>query len=150
MNEPEIKYFEDEKVVITNTRAILKGKTFEMANITSVSIVEKDRRRARWIILILLGLAIILFFVVFSMSNPYISFVDDVSNAVMWFFWNFLCCSPGILLAIVGGVMVFREKTKYIVKICLADRRINSISSSDFVYIQKIVSAINQAIAERG
>ncbi len=141
MNEPEIKYFEDEKVVITNTRAILKGKTFEMAIITSVSIVEKDRRRARWIILILLGLAMNVFVLSISISNLREMSILGNLQAL------FLCSLPGILFVILGVVITVKAKPKYIVKISITGRRVNGLSSPNLDYVQKIVADMNQAIA---
>lgn len=47
----------DNAVRITNTRAILGGKTYAMSNITSVSIVQKKINIVLVVILVLVGLS---------------------------------------------------------------------------------------------
>jgi hypothetical protein len=67
VNAPEKVYFKDSEVAITNTKAMMRGKTFAMANITSVLMIEKSPDRTLWFILALFGLAVAGFGVVISL-----------------------------------------------------------------------------------
>ena len=130
MNAPETKYLEDGNVIVTNARAVLKGKTFAMVNITSVSMGEVPPNRMIWIILALVGVAI----AGCSLSSGKVNL-----GGVL-----------GILLCIFGLVIAAGLKKQYAVRIGSAGGETVGLSSFDREYIQKIVNAINQAIVNRG
>jgi hypothetical protein len=131
MNAPETKYFEDEEVAITNTRANLGGDNYQMKNITAVSMVENRTARRWWFLLALAGLIIGVVFLIFY---RYVTFSVYLA----------------MLLCIVGLVMALTRKKQYCVRIASSGVETNALQSTDRAYVQKIVDAINQAIANKG
>ena len=127
---PETTYYKDEKVQITDIRAIFGSKTYSMSNVTSVSMYEMPAKRTTGIIIALVGLLISL--CLFSIS-------DSIGGGIF-----------GILILIVGICLIFGAKEKYVVKIGIASGEVDGLVSHDSNYVQKIVEAMNQAIIQRG
>jgi hypothetical protein len=136
-NDPEVTYLENEDVTITNSRAIIKGKTFAMANITSISlgIIPADKSGA-------------------------------FATGCMGVFFGLIAFGIGYLLQFTGG-MIFggvilvgaiaiadasakSQKDKYLVNVGSASGETQAPWAYDREYIQKIVDAMNEAIVKRG
>lgn len=128
MSVPETIYFQDGNVVITSTRAWVQGKTFAMANITSVSLYEQSPNQLPWAIAAMFGVAVVA------------CGFDGINIRTVL----------GILIFLAAIGMSFTVKPQYIVKIGSASGEANGISSPDRGYIQKIVNAMNEAIVKRG
>lgn len=118
----EKTYFEDSLVTVTKSRAIISGKTYAMANITSVTMFTEP---ANYSIAICLGLFALLSF---ALSNPVLIIGSIVCTIIA-------CFIP---------------KPKYWVRIGSASAESNAIFSHDSNYISRIVAAMNEAIVSRG
>jgi hypothetical protein len=119
-------YFSEGGIVITSTRAVLRERTFAMANITSVSLAESNQGAGCGCTL--LGTGGLFALGLFGSGT--------VGLGVF-----------GIFLLIVG-VALMSQKT-YVVRIGSASGETNALQSSSREYIQRIVGALNQAIIDR-
>jgi hypothetical protein len=109
-------------IKITNTRAIINGKTYAMANVTSVSLSKTPSNAYIGWLLFLVGLIII-----FLLS--------------MQFGWVFV---------IVGLIWALVAKPSYHVNLGSSSGETDALSSKNRQLIEGIVEAINQAIIHRG
>jgi hypothetical protein len=122
--ESEIVYYSEGPIFVSNTRMTIGGKTYAMANITSVSLAQDSSMVGCGAVLIFIG-----FFLLFSIvSLPPIGII-------------------GGLMFIVGFVLLARKP--YVVRIGSASGESNALQSHNREYIQKIVSAVNAAIVAR-
>jgi hypothetical protein len=119
-------YHSDGAITVTSTRAVLGGKTYAMANITSVSLAENQPGAGCGCAL--LGAGFVFALVLFS--------GESIGLGLF-----------GIMLLIVGG-MIMSQKT-YVVRIGSASGEANALENRSKVYIQEIVDALNQAIIDR-
>jgi len=120
----EIVLYSDNKGVrITNTRAIFGNKTYVMTNISSISIGKKPPNWIPGIIVLLFGLICLL--------------IEPIRIA-------------GLIFLIVGGVILYFTKGEYSVRITSASGETDAFTHTDKIYIQNIVTAINEAIIKRG
>ena len=126
----EKKFFEDQRVLITNARCVMEGKTFAMNGITSVAAYTEIPSRKGPIILIILGV-IGLFG---SLSSR------DAAAGVI-----------GSVLAIGLGILWYKTiKDIYHVIIHSASGEARPIHDYNSQYIVDIVQALNEAIIHRG
>lgn len=132
MSTQETIYYQDESIIVTNTRAVLGTKTYAMANITSVSMGVIPANRVPGIVLALIGLAI---------AGCACSVVGKDAASVIVF---------GLIVLGLGIAIAAAPKTRYVVKIGSASGEANALVSKDKEYIQKIVNAVNEAIIKRG
>ena len=123
----EKTYYQDNKVLVTSTRAVLGAKTYAMANITSVFLGKVKRARVWGIIIALIGLI----YLIGSLGA------------------DGQCTLLAFLLLIIGGLMIFLAKP-FAVRIGSASGEVDGLRHRSKKYAQKVVSAINQAIVERG
>ncbi|GIV87342.1 MAG: hypothetical protein KatS3mg054_1371 [Chloroflexus sp.] len=130
MSIPETIYYQDENITVTNTRAIFGTKTFAMANIASVSMVEIPPNRGPAIAAALGGLLFAC--ICMALDGRWLSLIVLVL---------------GIAIAIAIAVSV---KPTYAVRIASTSGESNVLTSKDREYIQKIVNAVNEAIIRRG
>jgi hypothetical protein len=128
----EVSYYQDDAVSVTNARAVLGGKTYAMANITSVSMAEKPANRTPGIIIAVIGLVI----------AACLGLVGGNSNATGLL--------VGIAIIGAGVAIAVSAKPSYIIKIGSASGEGDGLVSEDREQIQKIVSAMNEAIIKRG
>ena len=128
----EVNYYQDGAVTVTNARAVLGGKTYAMANVTSVSMAEKPANRTTGIVIALVGLAL----------AACLGTVGGDASAVGIIF--------GLLVLGAGIAMAVTAKGSYIVRIGSASGEADGLVSNDRDHIQKIVSAMNEAIINRG
>lgn len=130
MAEEEALY-QDANIRITNLRAMLQGKTYAMANVTSVSMFTEFAKRGPGIILAALGGFAVL--VGFGAR-------EEMS-----------CVLPvGVLMLALGVIVALTAKNVYWVRIGSASGETNALSSKDYAYIDRIVRAMNDAIVRRG
>lgn len=121
LEEKEKSYFKNKGIHITNTRAIFPNKTYAMANITSVSIGEEKQDRTVPITIIVIGVIGLTFF-------PEIGFP----------------------LILVGTIWIYMKKKEYSVKIGSSSGEIEGFTSKNRELVRKVVSAMNDAIIDRG
>lgn len=119
-------YYSDGAITVTSTRAVLGGKTYAMANVTSVSLGENQSGVGCAIALIALG----------GLMALAITSKESAGVGVL-----------GLgMLAI--GIYLLKSKT-FIVRIGSASGEANALQSKDRDYTQKIVDAVSEAIIER-
>jgi hypothetical protein len=128
----ETTYYQDSTVTISNSRAVLGAKTYAMVNITSVSMGEKPANRTPGIALALIGLAIAA--CTGSMGG------NSAGGGI----------GIGVVLIIAGIALAAIVKPSYIVRIGSAGGESDALVSNNREYIQKLVSAVNEAIIKRG
>lgn len=126
----EVSIYQDANIHVTNLRAMLQGKTYAMANVTSVSTFTQVGNKAPGVILAILGVLLIL------MGIP----TDSIRG-----------CSfgLGIPLFAIGALMAWAAKDVYWVRIGSASGETNALSSQDYGYITRVVNAMNEAIVRR-
>lgn len=128
----EVNYYQDGAVTVTNARAVLGGKTYAMANITSVSMGMRPANRVVGIVVALVGLVI---------AACSAAAGGDASFGGILF---------GILVLGAGIALTVMAKPSYIVRIGSASGEADGLVSKDREHIQKIVNAMNEAIIRRG
>jgi hypothetical protein len=124
-NTAEKVYYSDGAITVTSTRAILEGKTYAMANVTSVSLAETREWAGCGGLLLLLGILPALF--LFGGSE----LIGLIGLAML-----------------IGGIAAMNAKS-YVVRIGSASGEANVLQNKDRQHIQKIVDAVNRAIIER-
>lgn len=142
----EVTYYSDGAIRVTNARAVLGGKTYAMANITSVTMGKIPANRTAGIVIALAGL------VIASCAGCPAVFALSSSGSDTTVFW---VASVGVgllgLLALAAGIAVAAgAQPSYVVRLGSASGETNALVSRDQEYIQKIVSALNEAIIRRG
>lgn len=138
-------YYQDSNVTITNARAILSGKTYAMANITSVSATVRPPNRLWAIVFAGSGLCCIMAGLATSLFEVYAVGLESagVGGGVVGLVLG------GIGVAI-GVLMWIATKAFYRVTVGSASGEVHALESHDKEYVQKLVAAMNQAIIERG
>lgn len=117
----EKTFFEYEGVRVTNTRFIVDGQTFAMNNITSVKPLEQKPNRLLPGLLIAIG-------VLSALNGAY----------------------GGLVLSLIGGVWWTMQKTVYHVMLHTAGGETSALKTFQREYLQKVVTALNNAIVYRG
>lgn len=117
----EKQFFSYEDVKVTNARFVNGNQTYAMSNITSVkSFVEKPSRLGG-VIVLLIGLGI-------AMSSPVV----------------------GMIIAALAAAYLYQQKTKYHVMLATSGGEVSALTTHQSDYLQKVVSALNEAIIYRG
>ena len=114
-------FFQYEGVRVTNTRFIVDGQTFAMNNITSVKPMEKKPSRFWPILLIVLG-------VIPAFNGTYEPLIF-VAAGIAWF---------------------VSQKTVYHVMLHTAGGETSALKTFQREYLDKVVTALNNAIIHRG
>lgn len=126
----ETIYFDEGGIKITNSRAVLGGRTYAMSGITSVS--EFIKYPSRIFPLVIFVIAAVVAMWAFGANN----------NIVAWV--------VAALIALFGVFAWRTSATSYLVRIGSASGESNAYSSTNQEQIKKIVGAINTAIIKRG
>jgi len=127
----EIAVYHDENIRVTNLRAMLQGKTYAMANVTSVSMYTQFGNKAPGVTLAVLGGLTLL--------------AAIASTELRGCFLGF-----GGLMLTIGVLAAWAAKDTYWVRIGSASGETNALSSRDRDYITRVVAAMNDAIVHRG
>ena len=117
----ERTFFEYESVKVTNARFVVDGQTFAMSNVTSVATLEQTPKRIWLALLLVIGLASLL-------SNPFF----------------------GVPIIAIAVYMLYKQKTMYHVMLRTSGGETKALSTHQKEYLNKIVSALNDAIVHRG
>lgn len=123
--------YQDSSIQVTTSRAILREKTYAMANVTSVSMYTQPANRTAGIFITIIGG---LAFLVGMTAGP-------DARCALWF---------GVIMLAVGLIAAITPKASHWVRIGSASGEANALSSADPEYIRKIVTAMNDAIVRRG
>ena len=127
----EVSIYQDANIHVSNLRAILQGKTYAMANVTSVSMFTQVANTTPGVIIAALGGLLAL--AGFGSDDGFGCFVTF-----------------GLMLLAVGIAYFVSQKNVYWVRIGSASGETNALSSRDRDYINRIVNAMNEAIVRRG
>jgi hypothetical protein len=131
MNEVKERTILQEGLVkVTNLRTLIGTQTYSISQIQSVR-VTKQARSYRPLWLAILGILLILW-----------AYFDETGGFIAFF-------GIGTLL-IVAVLATFLAKPSYAVQIGTPAGELSVLSSRNIGFIQKIVKAINNAIAQRG
>ena len=117
----EQTFFEYEDVKVTNARFISGSQTYAMSNITSVKASEQKPKRFWGILILVIGL-------VAAISSP----------------------AVGIVVAVCAAIYLFMQKTMYHVMLATSGGETSALKTYQREYLQKVVSAVNEAIVHRG
>jgi hypothetical protein len=127
----ETSIYHDATIHVTNLRAMLQGRTYAMANVTSVSMYTAPGKPIPGYVLAVVG-ALFLF----------AGFGEGEGAGCAAFL--------GVVLLVTGILYAISQKNVYWVRIGSASGETNALSSRDRDYIEKIVAAMNDAIVMRG
>ena len=114
-------FFEYEDVKITNARFLSGGQTYAMSNVTSVKSFEQKPKRFLPIIILIIGLII-------AINKPVV----------------------GIAIAAIFGFFIYKQKTIYHVMLATSGGEVSALKTDQRQYLEKVVSALNEAIVHRG
>lgn len=117
----ETVVFDENNVKVTNTRFIVDGQTYAMNGVTSVKRFEKKPPRIVPILVALIGLG--------AMAGSFLIGVIIVAAAV--------------------GIWKI-QKAQYSVLLSTSSGDAQALTSPDRVYIERVISALNDAIVNRG
>lgn len=131
VDAPETVYYQDVDITVTNKRVSLSGKTYSMANITSIAMHTEPANRTPGYTMALVGLVIVACSLGFK--------EEGVIGIIV-----------GLVVLVIGIAYAYDEKTKYFVRIGSASGESNALWHYDKAYIQKVVDAVNEAIVKRG
>jgi hypothetical protein len=132
-NDSEVVFYESPEAVVTNTRAVLDGVTYAMANVTSVRMHKAEPSHVFPIVCLLFGGLLII--VALSQGN-----LRE----------NWLWLMGGIFAVIVGGHLLITWEDTYTVVLGTSGGETHAISNQDKSKISPIVDAISKAIVTRG
>ncbi len=125
----EVVCLQDADVTVTLTRAVLGGKTFALADITSVSLatIPPDRR------------------------GGYIAAaLGAISLALGALLVSTVGVTVGVALLVLAWGILAQKRTKHLVRVGTAAAQWDALMSHDLAHARRIVEAINQAIVMRG
>jgi hypothetical protein len=109
-------------VKVTNTRFVVPGKTFAIANVTSVKFEEIPAKIGWPLSFLVIGVIML--------------FSDEIRGF-------------GVLLAICGGLWLWASKAEYAVALSTSAGEVEAIKSKNRKYIGEIVDALDEAIIYR-
>lgn len=117
----ETTFFEYEDVKVTNARFISGSQTYAMSNVTSVKAFEQKPKRLGGILVLVVGLAI-------AVNSP----------------------AVGAVIAIAAAIYLYTQKTVFHVMLATSGGETSALKTHQREYLDKVVSALNQAIVHRG
>jgi len=121
----EANFMNEGGVVVTNTRAVINGTMYAMANVTSVSMGAIPPSRGGAV-----GLALV---------GALIAGVADGGGQAF-----------GGLLLVVGVLWAILVKPTFLVRLGSASGEATALASKDETYVARVVQALQQAVIARG
>ena len=135
--------YQDDRVVVTNTRVVIDSKTFAMANVTSVEATTVPPNTSLSCFVVFVGILMAL-----GGTLPGLFLWQESSRLAIAILVIGLLAGGGVFL---GGVyMAFKAKPSYAISMVTAAGEIKALVSKDKAHIEAIVRAINEAIIRRG
>ena len=140
----ETTYYSDRGVRITNARAIFGPKTYALANISSVQMGVIPAKRAMAILVALGGLC-----VTTCMGLSALGALLNRDSAGVGAFISIATLLPALVMA--GGIyFAVTAKPTYTVRLAATSGEAQAMASTDKVFVQGLVDALNEAIVHRG
>lgn len=129
-------FFNKDGVIVSNSRFVVRGQTYAMSGITSVTSVRNDPSRIGPIVLFFLAFIFLLYGLGMYSHDP--------SGAIIGGgFW--------VSVFTIWGVKSWRgQKTYYQIIFNSSSGRVTALTSDDEEYIKTVVAALNDAIVSRG
>jgi hypothetical protein len=127
----EKTYLSEAGVRITSSRADIRGKSYAMANVTSVSSARKPAEKVGCLVTLgIVGLILL----------P----AGIVSSVVVVGVW-------GVLLVIIAAIgLIITLQRKYVLRLGIASGEQEVLVSRDSAMLQRVATAVRQAIDDRG
>ena len=142
---------ETDNVRITNRKAIIGWKTYEIANIVSTSLEEKNRSQVAGKALVIISLILFVIGILSCLAALSIRFISMIQDFSDWPRINvhFLFAVLGLLFIYLGSIGWDSDKPTYIVQIETTSGTSKLLEAKDKDHVEGIVKAINEAIARR-
>ena len=141
--QKEIKYFENQNILISNRRALIGGTTYPMSNISSVSVAAEEKYSSDGIVVAVIG-SVFFFGICFLLG------IKPPNSRLIFILGTIVTVILGISSWILGLYLTFSKKiTKYILKIGVASGETNALIATNKELIHTIASAINKAIVNK-
>jgi hypothetical protein len=143
--------FESDNTTITTRKVLIELKTSEIADILSVSLAEKNLGAAAGKTVVIISLMAVVIGILScpaALSIRFISVMEQFSGLPRINI-HFLFAVLGLLLIYLGSIGWEPEKPMYTVQIETASGRSRILETQDKALIQKVIRAINQALARR-
>ena len=140
-----------DNIRITTRKVLIGSKTYEVADVMSVSLTEQNLSPAAGrtlVIASLLALVIGILSCLAALSIPFINLLEEFSGLPR-IHVHFLFAVLGLLLIYLGSIGRESEKPTYTIQIETASGRSSILASKDKALIQKVIRAIDQALARR-
>ena len=127
----EISILKEKDVKITNERAIIGAKTYPISEITSVNMDVNEPK-----------LFVPIFFIAIAAVCSVLVAISDMQEYSE-------CLSTSTYLGIAGLLFfILSQKTKYSVRIRSASGELKVLETFDKEHVERIVKAMNEAIAQ--
>jgi uncharacterized integral membrane protein len=142
---------EMDNIRITNIRAFIGWKTYELADIRSVSLTEKNGSPTAGkasMIVSLICLVIGILSCVAALSIRFISITQDFSGLPQ-IIVHLLFAVIGLIFIYLGSIGWESDKPTYIVQIETPSGTSRALETKDKKYVERIIKAINDAIARQ-
>jgi hypothetical protein len=143
---------ETDNIRITDRRAFIGWKTYEIEDIISVNLVEKKLNRAAGkalVIASLISLVIGILSCLAALYIPFISMMEEYSGLPR-INMHFLFAVLGLLFIYLGSIGWESDKPTHIVQIEIPSGKSRALETKDKEYVERIIKAINDAIARQG
>lgn len=150
INNEEKIFFQENNVLVSQSRLVIEDKTYVLRNISSVSTASNHwiKKPSKVLYKILIGLALLLLYNQYKVISLYKQQNTDIPN------FCYIMIVIYIAVFIFAVYKINRLKPQYFynyyVRISSNSGTSDVLSSSDKQYIQKVVEALNQAIIYRG
>ena len=128
MSQEQVFYSDEAGVRVSSTRFIVGATTYALSGITSISAVRYKAKRSPAIWTAIIGLLL----------------------AVIGFSTTAVLGIVGIVILAIGVLWFFLIKDNFVVRVHTAGDETDAVVSTDESYINKIISALNDAIIHRG
>lgn len=135
----ETVIYQQDKIKITNLRAVFGDKTYSISNVSAVELETMPASTGTGAIMASVGVLMVIYAIV--------SFIPS-QNALRA--PNPTLLIIGLLLAAVGIFLLRAAKPSYTVKISTSSGEVKALSSENKELISNIVEAINTAIIQKG
>jgi uncharacterized integral membrane protein len=142
---------ETDNIRITNRKAMVGWKTYEISKIMSVSLEEKNLSSVAGKSLVIISLITLVIGILSCLAALSIRFISVIQDFSDWPRINvhFLVAVVGLLFIYLGSIGWDSDKPTYIVQIETASGTSKILKAKDKDYVERIIKAINEAIARR-
>ncbi len=117
----EKTFFEYEGVKVTNARFVVDGQTFAMSNVTSVNPLTVPPKRLWGYVLLIIGIGTLI-------PNPFF----------------------GVPIIAIAAYVIYKQKPTYHIMLRTSGGETKALTTYQRQYLDKVVSALNEAIVHRG